>query len=371
MVAKRKLAIIGANESINKLILKAKELGYETHVFAWQCGDVGEKSADYFYPISVDDKVRIAEECERIGVCGVVSVTSDFVVPTVNYVARKLGLPANSEKVDTLARNKYLMREAFRAAGIYVPSYVKVRGECDLQDSLTVKFPVIVKPVDAWSSKGVTRVDKISELKDAVSYAAKESRSGDVIVEEFMDGSEYSAECICQDYQYHCLQITEKRTTGFPHYVETGHVQPAALSDEDVRKIKDVIFVALKALDISNGAAHVEFKILANGQIGIIEIGARMGGDCIGTDLVKLSAGYDYLKMVIDVAVGNRLDMASKSHFAKATVHFVLSEGDYEEYRQAKLADRVYRSSIIDQNFTNEVLNSSDRHGYWIECSRR
>lgn len=302
--------------------------------------------------------------------CGAVSVTSDFVIPTVNYVARKLGLPANSEKVDILARNKYLMREAFQAAGIYVPLHVKIHGGCGLQDDVPIRFPLIVKPVDSWSSKGVTRVDEISALKNAVSYAAQESRLGDVIVEEFMEGPEHSAECICQDYQYHCLQITEKRTTGFPHYVETGHMQPANLSDEDVRKIKDVVFAALKALDISNGAAHVEFKILENGQIGIIEIGARMGGDCIGTDLVELSTGYDYLKMVIDVAVGNKLDMVRKPYFNKATVHFVLSEDDYEEYQKAKLEGRVYRSGTIDQNFTNEVLNSSDRHGYWIECSK-
>ena len=84
MINKKKIAIIGANESINKLIVKAKTLGYETHVFAWECGDPGEFTADYFYPISIDNKEEIGKKCKEIGVDGVASVTSDFAVNTKN-----------------------------------------------------------------------------------------------------------------------------------------------------------------------------------------------------------------------------------------------------------------------------------------------
>ena len=119
---KKKLAIVGANEPITMLINKAKDLGYETHVFAWACGDPGEEAADYFYPISTADKDAVLAKCREIGICGICSITSDFAVPTINYVARAMGLPGNSERTDVVARNKYQMRCALRDAGRSVQS---------------------------------------------------------------------------------------------------------------------------------------------------------------------------------------------------------------------------------------------------------
>ena len=87
---KEKLVIIGANDFQNQLILKAKSLGYETHVFAWQDGSIGEKTADYFYPISIVEKEQILEKCKEIKPVGVCSIASDLATITVNYVAEKL-----------------------------------------------------------------------------------------------------------------------------------------------------------------------------------------------------------------------------------------------------------------------------------------
>ena len=122
----RKLAIIGANESILPLIMKAKELGFETHVFARRCGDPGESCADYFYPISIDEKENILEECRKIGICGVCSITSDFAAPIVSFIAREMGLIGNPESTDVLARNKYKMRCALKNAGLYTPRFYEV-----------------------------------------------------------------------------------------------------------------------------------------------------------------------------------------------------------------------------------------------------
>ena len=92
----RNIAIIGASYLQLPLIQKAKELGYVTHVFAWAANDVGEKEADYFYPISVIEKEDILEKCKEIGICGICSIASDVAVVTVNYVAEKMGLTGNS-----------------------------------------------------------------------------------------------------------------------------------------------------------------------------------------------------------------------------------------------------------------------------------
>ena len=362
---KKKLAIIGANESITLLINKAKELGYETHVFAWACGDPGEEAADYFYPISTADKDAVLTKCREIGICGICSIASDFAVPTINYVARAMGLPGNSERTDVVARNKYQMRCALRDAGLYVPPFIQAGEDFTMEDAKDLKYPVIVKPTDRWSSKGVTRVDKPEQLMDAVAYAVKESFDKKAIIEGFMTGPEYSAECICQNGEVHVLQLTQKLTTDYPHYIETGHIQPSNIPAERQSEVKAFIKKAVAALDIKNSAAHAEFRLLEDGNIGIIEIGARMGGDFIGTDLTPTSTGVDFIKMVIDVAVGNKLRFDVVSEPSPVEVKFIFASEDIQEMEKVS-ADKMIRKHVFDTDFTREVVDSNTRHGYYI-----
>ena len=114
----KKIVIIGANDFQNQLIVKAKEMGFETHVFAWADGSVGEHTADYFYPISIMEVDKILEKCKEIQPDAVTTIASDLANITVSKVAKGLNLPANSLECITLSTNKYAMREAFIKAGI-------------------------------------------------------------------------------------------------------------------------------------------------------------------------------------------------------------------------------------------------------------
>ena len=363
---KKKLAIIGANESIAVLIRKAKELGYETHVFAWQCGDVGEKIADYFYPISTSNKEEIYKKCNELGVCGVCSITSDFAAPTVSYVSRRLGFPCNEEKADLLARNKFLMREALsKINDTYKPKHILVSDSKELPNLDEFSFPVIVKPTDRWSSKGVTRVDDFEKLQSALKIAIEESLEKKAVIEEFIGGEEYSAECIVQNKKPVVLAFTKKETTGFPHYIETGHSQPAILSKNQKKYLEAKIHSALSILGITNSAAHVEFKITSNGKIGFIEIGARMGGDCIGTHLTPTSTGLDYVKMVIDVACGNKLDFTVTKKPKDVRVKFIINEADLAEINEID-SELIIEKNIKKGPYTHEVVDSSTRYGYCV-----
>ena len=365
----KRIAIIGANESITILINKAKELGYETHVFAWKCGDPGEEVADFFYPISIDEKEKILEKCKELNICGICSITSDFASPTVNYIARKLGLNCNLEIADQLARDKYKMRCAFEKSGIYTPKFIEVDDSfCIDKIRSYMEFPVIVKPTDRWSSKGVTRVNKLCELKSAIENAVKESLNGKAIIEEFVEGDEYSAEYICFNGEYRVLAITKKYTTGYPHYIETAHYQPVILPYSFREESGKVFSIALRALGIINGAAHIEFKIMKDGKVCIIEIGARMGGDFIGTHLTPISTGFDYVKMVIDVACGNPPDFKKISNPTNVEVRFIITEKDYFEMCEIKNKnnDVIIEVGNIDSNFTKDVVDSNTRHGHYI-----
>lgn len=364
----KKIVIIGANDFQNPLILKAKEMGYETHVFAWQDGSVGEKTADYFYPISIVEKETILEKCKEIKPDAVATIASDLAGITVNYLAHELNLPCNSERNSFISTNKYEMRKAFQQADIPTPEFHIVDVEYDTTKLQKMTLPIIVKPTDRSGSRGITKLVSWDGLKQAIDDAIGNSFEGKAIVEEYIDGDEFSCECVSYNGKHHFLTITKKFTTGAPHFIETGHIQPCGLQENQIEKIKKDIFKALDALEIKYGASHSEFKVDSNGNMRIIEIGSRMGGDCIGSDLVQLSTGYDFLKMVIQVASGEEPDVVSEGITKVAIIKFVFSREDYENYckLQQEHPEKIYRASEMKIDEDAKIVDSSSRYGFYI-----
>lgn len=363
-----RLVIIGANDFQNRLILKAKNLGYEVHAFAWEDGAVGKETADYFYPVSITEKDEILEICRGIKPCGICSIASDLASITVNYVAEKLGLPCNQTKYTDIQTNKFKMRESLINAGIPCPRFVSADESFCSDTVKDFQFPIIVKPTDRSGSRGITKLETLAGLKKAIDDAVAVSFEKKAVIEEFIEGDEYSMETVSFKGGHHYLAATKKFTTGAPHFIETGHIEPSGLSDEIIEKAKQIVFSSLNALHIENGAAHSEFKVNSNGEIRIIEIGARMGGDCIGSDLVYLSTGNDFMKMVIDIACGKEPRISKKPENNKAEIRFLFSEDDLRELEKIKNThpERLYRISDIDFENLGKAIDSSTRAGYFI-----
>lgn len=362
----KKIVIIGANDFQNRLILKAKEMGFETHVFAWQDGSIGERTADYFYPISIVEIDEILKICKEIQPDAVASIASDLANITVSKLAAALGLVGNSLECVEVSTNKYAMRKALQKAGLQTPKFYKV--DAIIPELYEMQLPVIVKPTDRSGSRAITKVTDFGELEGAILAAVEQSFEKMAIVEEFIEGDEYSYECISYQGKHSNLAITKKFTTGAPHFIETGHCEPSGLSKEMQEKIKAVLYPALDALQIQNGASHAEFKLTPKGDVRIIEIGSRMGGDCIGSDLVYLSTGYDFLEMVIDVASGKAPCIVSKKEAEFARIQFLFTMEDVEQmkaYQQAH-PEEIYRISELDFSNLGKVFDSSSRLGYYI-----
>lgn len=154
--------------------------------------------------------------------------------------------------------------------------------------------------------------------------------------------------------------------------MELEHHQPSTLSSEMFAKIYDITKTALNALGLTNGASHSEYKITKDGRIAIMEIGGRMGGDFIGSDLVQLSTGYDFVKGVIEVALGTFEEPIITEHNFSG-VYFLCEESKLllpiieswktnTEFIQAEITDAKLR----------HVEKSADRSGYVIyqSCKR-
>lgn len=362
----KKIVIIGANDFQNQLILKAKEMGFETHVFAWKDGSVGEKTADYFYPVSIVEIDRILEKCREIQPDAVASIASDLANITVSRLAEALKLPGNSPECIEISTNKYAMREAFQKAGIPVPGFYCVdKAEPFLYD---MKLPIIVKPTDRSGSRAIMKLESFDGLEEAIRDAVEQSFEKKAIVEEYIEGEEYSYETISCRGKHRNLAVTKKFTTGAPHFIETGHCQPSGLSEEMLERVHRMMMAALDALKITDGASHGEFKITPDGEIRIIEIGSRMGGDCIGSDLVYLSTGYDFLEMVVDTACGKEPVIVSKKKQQYAEIRFLFTMEDVEQMRiyEREHPEEIYRISELDLSHLGCVSDSSTRLGYYI-----
>ena len=147
---------------------------------------------------------------------------------------------------------------------------------------------------------------EIDGIKKAIDYALKESFVEQAIIEEFIDGQEISVEGISCNGEHQIITYTDKTTSGFPHFVELEHHQPSKyLNSELKEKINQIVLKGLDSLYIKNGATHSELHhYCEDNDIYLTEIGARMGGDFIGSDLVELSTGYDYLTGVIKISLG-------------------------------------------------------------------
>lgn len=309
------LAIIGASYLQRPLVEKAKEMGLRTICFAWPEGAVCKDICDTFYPVSITEKEEILRLCCEERIDGICTIASDVAAPTVAYVAEQMGLTGNSYEASLRAHDKYAMRVALSEAGVECPKFTCVNGferirglEDEGMSELVLSelsFPLIVKPTDRSGSLAVTKVEKNEELLPAVKKALEVSMAHEAMIEEYIEGREISVEMISCRGTHYALQITDKETTGAPHFVELAHRQPSDLPAAMQEHIFAITRRALDALGLTEGASHSEYKITGEGRIVVMEIGGRMGGDFIGSDLVRLSTGYDFVQGVIEVALGH------------------------------------------------------------------
>ena len=364
---REKIAIIGASYLQKPLVLKAREMGFETHVFAWEDGAVCKDLADTFYPISITEVDEICDICQRIQPKGIVSIGSDLATVTVNRVAEKLGLIGNSLECTEVTTNKFMMRERLKDSSIPCPKYwLAGKNGSDL-DVKPKDFPLIVKPVDRSGSRGVSLVRDESELVEAIQAARERSFSAQVIIEQFIEGRELSVESISWQGRHYILQFTDKETTGAPHYIEKTHHQPAELSVSQKESLVRLTRKSLDCLGVQNGASHSEFKIMESGEMYLIEVGARMGGDCIGSDLVRLSTRYDFVKGVIEVAVGS-FEEPVLSQPAHAGIHYVFPQpGTLREVLFASSPQVVHHEVLAEVgDAIAPISDSSQRPAYYI-----
>lgn len=362
---RKKIAVLGANEPSIPFYRQTKQLGYEIIGIAYEKGAVCKQYCDRFYPISFAEKDKVLEICRFEKIDGIISFSLESALPTVIYVAQSLGLVSNSEESLQLTQSKFSQRQALEKAGIPVPKYYLVENDSDL-NSVQCRYPVIVKPVDSGGSQGICKVESPEKLFEAYRYAVEYSRTSRAIVEEYVDGREFSVEYISHHGKHYFLQITDKVTSGAPRFVEMQHHQPANISSSLWLRIQTMVECALTALKIENSASHTEIKWNSNDELFIIETGARMGGDFITSDLVRLSTGYDFVHGAVKLAINQfEAPVFPKRMFSGVYFYSKLAPEIGDIIREHQKWPEIVECEISEEPLM-EVESNADRRGYLL-----
>jgi biotin carboxylase len=241
---------------------------------------------------------------ESTGLDGVFTAGTDF-SSSVAWVVENLGLPGISYETAMKATDKCLMREAFAASGVPSPRYCSWSGRGDPRASLApeMAFPLVVKPVDNMGARGVKRVEDAAELAEACQAALPLSRSSRVIIEEFMDGPEFSLDAIVHNGKVTVCGVADRWICFPPSFVEMGHTIPTNVEEKTVAALEEVFCAGIRAIGIDNGAAKGDIKLTAKGPM-VGEIAARLSGGYMSGWTFPLSSGIEVTEAALNIAVG-------------------------------------------------------------------
>ncbi|MBO4843970.1 MAG: ATP-grasp domain-containing protein [Bacteroidales bacterium] len=370
----KKLLVLAAGILQIPVIKKAREMGYYVLAADGNPLAVGLKYADK--PIvanitSEEEMLKIARE-EMID--GVIHPCSEVAMNVMGRINDELGLHGISRNTALKATNKHSMRKAFEAYGAPSPKfYCTANVDEGWRLFQSIEGKAILKPSRNSGSRGVSEIDKslsYDGFKPLFKRAKEESRDDSVMVEEFVEGPEFSVEIIVWNKEIIILQVTDKKTSEAPFFVELGHSQPSLFPKEIVEAVKSAAVKGVEALGLKDCAAHAEVKV-QNGKAYLMEIGARLGGDFISTELTHLSTGIDMVAAAINVSLGVKLDLKQKAEPQGVAIrYFTPKPGIVKAINNTELLNGpgIYDAEIYVKpgDEVREVKSSLDRSGHVI-----
>lgn len=370
MLTNKTLMVLGASILQLPAIEKAVELGLKVVAL-----DMNPNAVGFSVPgvvkevISTIDIEAAIEAAKKHKIDGVMTLATDMPMRTVAAVAKECGLVGVSEETAIKATDKSVMREALEVDSVPIPKFFKVTDKKEFKSAIeNIEGAFMVKPADSSGSRGILKVEDRTNIDSAYEYSRQFSHNGIVVVEECMVGPEVSVETLAIGGRVHVIQITDKMTTGAPHFVEIGHTQPTRL--DCAEEIKEIAIAANKAVGIEDGPSHTEIIVTKDGP-KIVEIGARLGGDCITTHLVPFSTGVNMVEACIRIALGEKPDIEPTLHRGAAIRYFKQCVGVVKSIEGIEAAENmpgIQQISIVHgvgEQIT-DITDSGSRMGFMI-----
>ncbi len=302
-----------------ELIKQLKSRGITTVLADGSPNAVARPYADVFYNVNIFDIQAIREIAIREQVDFLLTVCADQVLLVVAEVSEMLGLPCYLDYHTAQdVSDKIRMKRIFKEIGVPTTDYVETE-ELDPEAIAHLRYPLVVKPVDAYSSKGVRKVENLEELRRYYAEAQKISRSGGVIVEEYFQGEEISVDAFVMNGKAKILTVSNsEKVKDKDRFVIFRGRYPVVASEAVLQKIEDIAQKIADGFGLVN--APLLIQLLNNGDdVSVLEFCARTGGNMKWL-LIKYSCGVDVIAATIDITLGKEPDLEVKDTGNKIVV---------------------------------------------------
>lgn len=367
----KRVMLLGGNYFQMTATKAAKRLGYHVISVDYLPNNPAHKYADEYHNVSTIDKDAVLKLAEELKIDGIVSYASDVSAPTAAYVAEKMSLPTNPyESVLKLTRKDFI-RPFMEENGFNVP---KGKGFTDFSDAFqffkSIKKPAMVKPVDASGSKGVVKVFKDDEFESAFNTAMSYSISKNIIVEEFIqrDGYQIAGDGFLVNGELKFAGLMNEHFDRLCNpLVPIGESYPSILPDDLKEKARLEIQRMMTLLGMKNGAINLDFIVDKDGDVYILEIGPRNGGNLI-TDAIKESIGVDLAEYTIKNAVGESCDDLQEKPINQYVSSYVIHSLEDGVFDSLWISDEI-KEDIIQYDLFEEIgsnINRFDNGGFGI-----
>ena len=307
---KKKILILGAGRQQVPLITAAIGMQLEVHVCSIKGNYPGIEIAPNFYEVDISDSIAVFELAKEIGIHGIITTGTDVCLESIGVVVDGLNLPGTCLESSKSCLNKTLMKERFSRFNVPTASYALIESvESGTEFFNSHSSACVIKPADSSGSRGVNRIESSSEILAALVDAQKYSASGEIIIEEWLEGEEFGAQAIIIDGKLKKLMLHSDITTPPPRRIPIGHGCPHPAESDLMPMVWSVVEHAVSALGINNTISNIDF-ILAKDGPKIIEMTSRMGGTHL-PEVCGTFWGIDMYDTALQIALGVNPELPS------------------------------------------------------------
>lgn len=361
----KSILVFGGSDYQLSLAIECKKLNLFTVVIDPNPEAEAKDHVDAFEEVGGQDFEGTCKVIEKYNVDAIITAATDKPLVMMAKVAKKYNLNFFSEETARVATDKFLMKKKFREN-----NFPHAIGKLTEEITDDFQFPVVIKPTDNSGSRGVIFCDNLQDASKALNEAKQHTRKDQVLVEEVIEGTEYSIETLHYKGKTKVVQITEKIVTPLPYFVELGHIQPHNLPENIVAKIEDLMVKVAEIFNFENCGCHNEVKV-KDGKITLIEVSPRIGGDFISSTLAKASTGINMEKALIQIVLGEDPDFSEYKPAASGIFFFHFKQGVFKSIKNLEVY--LNRPEVLSYKFdlkpgdTIPRINvGTKRYGYVI-----
>ena len=309
----KRLLLLGGLRYLLPVIEAAHKLGCYVITCDYLPDNIAHRYSDEYINASIIDKDVILKIAQEKEIDGIMSFAVDPGVLTASYVAEQMGLPGCPYSSVQILQNKALFRKFLTDNGFNVP---KAKGYNSVDDAIkdidSFKLPVIVKPVDAAGSKGVTKVSSTSDLKLALEEAMKYSvNAKQIIIEDFIQSEGYASDTdsfsINSDLQFVSFASQMFNPNAKNPYTPSAYSWPALMDINHQEELVSELRRLVKLLNLGTSIYNIETRVGTDGKPYIMEVSPRGGGNRL-SEMLRYATGTDLIMHAVRAAVGEPVD---------------------------------------------------------------